>query len=115
MDLLNNTKSNKDNLQERGDNDMYNDTLEIRNVESLSFIEMKEIISKVWLNVDDIMKLAHCGKHSTTNIRNEIEGQVVSSGKKLPTGMYKCVPTKLVLDYLGLDVDYILNMAERLA
>lgn len=103
--------------------DVYMDIvpLEIRKTESitaeesLSFVEMKNIISKVWLNVDDIMKLAQCGKHSATNIRNEIEEQIVASGKKLPTGIYKCVPTKLVLDYLGLDVDYIFTMAERFA
>lgn len=111
----------ENNFKER--NEVYMDIvpLEIRKTESiideegLSFVEMKNIISKVWLNVDDIMKLAQCGKHSATNIRNEIEEQIVASGKKLPTGIYKCVPTKLVLDYLGLDVDYIFTMAERFA
>lgn len=111
----------ENNFKER--NEVYMDIvpLEIRKTESitdeesLSFVEMKNIISKVWLNVDDIMKLAQCGKHSATNIRNEIEEQIVANGKKLPTGIYKCVPTKLVLDYLGLDVDYIFTMAERFA
>lgn len=111
----------ENNFKER--NEVYMDIvpLEIRKTESitdeesLSFVEMKKIISKVWLNVDDIMKLAQCGKHSATNIRNEIEEQIVASGKKLPTGIYKCVPTKLVLDYLGMDVEYIFTMAERFA
>lgn len=122
MDLsLENIEVDENNFKER--NEVYMDIvpLEIRKTESitdeesLSFVEMKNIISKVWLNVDDIMKLAQCGKHSATNIRNEIEEQIVASGKKLPTGIYKCVPTKLVLDYLGLDVDYIFTMAERFA
>lgn len=84
-------------------------------LKDMSYVEMKELISKVWLDVDDIMRLAQCGKHSATNIRNEIEEQIVASGKKVPTGARKCVPTKLVLDYLGLDIDYICTMAERFA
>ena len=108
-------------VKERNDLCMDYKPLEIRKTadmtdeENISFVEMKNIISKVWLNVDDIMKLAQCGKHSATNIRNEIEEQIIASGKKLPTGIYKCVPTKLVLDYLGLDEDYIFTMAERFA
>ena len=89
--------------------------MDFNNENVLSYVEMKNIISKAWLNSDDIMKLAHCGKHSATIIRNEIEEQIVSSGKKVPKGIFKCVPTHLVLDYLGLDVDYICMMAERLA
>ena len=84
-------------------------------LKDMSYVEMKELISKVWLDVDDIMRLAQCGKHSATNIRNEIEDQIVASGKKVPTGARKCVPTKMVLDYLGLDIDYICTMAERFA
>lgn len=110
---------NDNGTKERDVIDMDYMPLEIRRLPddgvSISFVEMKNIISKVWLNVDDIMKLAQCGKHSATNIRNEIEEQIVASGKKLPTGIYKCVPTKLVLDYLGLDVDYIFTMAEKFA
>ena len=83
------------------------------NKRDMDYVEMKELISKVWLDVDDIMRLAQCGKHSATNIRNEIEDQIVASGKKVPTGARKCVPTKMVLDYLGLDIDYICTMAER--
>lgn len=85
------------------------------NKRDMDYVEMKELISKVWLDVDDIMRLAQCGKHSATNIRNEIEDQIVASGKKVPTGVRKCVPTKMVLDYLGLDIDYICTMAERFA
>lgn len=81
----------------------------------INYIEMRDLIFKVWLNVDDIMKLAQCGKHSATTIRNEIEEQILASGKKVPLASRKCVPTKLVLEYLGLDIDYICNMAERFA
>ncbi len=94
---------------------IYMDYVLFNNKRDMNYVEMKELISKVWLDVDDIMRLAQCGKHSATNIRNEIEDQIVASGKKVPTGARKCVPTKMVLDYLGLDIDYICTMAERFA
>ena len=94
---------------------IYMDYVLFNNKRDMNYVEMRELISKVWLDVDDIMRLAQCGKHSATNIRNEIEDQIVASGKKVPTGARKCVPTKMVLDYLGLDIDYICTMAERFA
>ena len=84
-------------------------------LKSLSYGEMKEIISKAWLNCEDIMKLANCGKHSATSIRNEIEQQIIDGGKKVPKSLSKCVPTHLVLEYLGLDANYICEMADRFA
>ena len=91
------------------------DYVQLNIMKDMSYIEMRELVSKVWLDVDDIMRLAQCGKHSATAIRNEIEEQILASGKKVPIASRKCVPTKLVLEYLGLDIDYICNMAERFA
>lgn len=82
---------------------------------SISYVEMKSIISKVWINSDDIMKLAQCGKHTAVTIRDEIEKQIISQGKHVPKSAIKCVPTHLVLEYLGLDIDLICKMAERFA
>ena len=88
---------------------------DINEEKSLSYNEMKDIISKAWLNCEDIMKLANCGKHSATNIRNEIEKQIIDSGKKVPKSLFKCVPTHLVLEYLVLNADYICEMANKFA
>lgn len=110
---------NDNRAKERDAIDMDYIPLEIRRLPddyvSISFVEMKNIISKVWVNSDDIMKLAQCGKHTAVNIRNEIENQIISQGKNVPRSAIKCVPTHLVLDYLGLDIDFICSMAERFA
>ncbi len=92
-----------------------NDYVQLNIMKDMNYVEMRELVSKVWLDVDDIMRLAQCGKHSATNIRNEIEAQILESGKKVPTSNRKCVPSKMVIEYLGLDIDFICNMAEKLA
>lgn len=79
----------------------------------MNYKDMYALIEKPWIDVNDIMKLAQCGKYSATRIRGEIEEQIISSGKRIPSSCRKCVPTKLLLEYLGLDVDYIYAMAQR--
>lgn len=81
----------------------------------MDYIKMYELLSKPWIDTEGIMKLAQCGKHSATKIRLEIEQQILDSGKKLPLSSRKNVPTKMVLDYLGLDENYIYTMAKRIA
>lgn len=81
----------------------------------MDYIKMYELLSKPWIDTEGIMKLAQCGKHSATKIRLEIEQQILNSGKKLPLSSRKNVPTKMVLDYLGLDENYIYTMAKRIA
>lgn len=80
----------------------------------MSYKVLSEYISKPWIDTDDIMKIACCGKNSAIKIRLEIEQQVLNSGKKLPVSSRKYIPTRLLLDYLGMDVDYICSMAQKL-
>ena len=80
----------------------------------MSYKVLSEYISKPWIDTDDIMKIACCGKNSAIKIRLEIEQQVLNSGKKLPVSGRKYIPTRLLLDYLGMDVDYICSMAQKL-
>lgn len=80
----------------------------------MSYKVLSEFISKPWVDTDDIMKIACCGKNSAIKIRLEIEQQVLNSGKKLPVSSRKYLPTRLLLDYLGMDVDYICSMAQKL-
>lgn len=81
----------------------------------MDYKEMSKIISKPWVDTDDIMVIACCSKNSATKIRVEIEQKILDSGKKLPLSSRKYIPTKLLLEYLGLDIDYIFNMADRTA
>ena len=46
-------------------------------------------------------------------IRREIEDKVKESGKRLPDSRCKVVPTLLVLDYLGIDVDSVLHLINK--
>ena len=40
-----------------------------------------------------------------------IEQDIIKDGKKLPNGKTIVVPTKKVIEFLGLDLDYIVSMA----
>lgn len=57
------------------------------------------------------MEIASCGRNTATRIRLEIEKEILSSGKKIPISNKKHVPTRLVLNYLGLDEEYIKHMS----
>lgn len=81
----------------------------------MSYKEIINVIQKPWVDVEGIMQVAQCGKYSATRIRSEIEEQIIASGKKIPSSCRKRVPTKLLLDYLGLNEDYIYSMASRMA
>ena len=81
----------------------------------MDYLKMINIISKPWIDTDGIMELAQCGKRSATKVRIAIENQIMESGKNLPLSSRKNVPTKMVLDYLGLDEEYIYTMAKKLA
>ena len=77
----------------------------------MTYVELYKIICNPWIKVDDIKKIASCGRDNAIKIRNLIEQQIISSGKTLPQCKTKYVPTRLVLEYLNLDPNYIAEMA----
>lgn len=77
----------------------------------MSYLELYKIISKPWASIDEIRKIANCGRDSAIKIRNNIEKEINKTGKVLPTGKTIVVPMKNVVDYLGLDLNYIIDMA----
>ena len=79
----------------------------------MNYKEMAALVSKVWVNINDIQKICNCGKNTATKIRQDVERAITDSGKFVPPSMTKYVPTKLVLDYIGLDENYILQMAAK--
>lgn len=78
----------------------------------MKYKDLLELISKPWIDTYGIMEIAECGRNSATKIRMEIEQSIIESGKKIPVSNRKHVPTKLVVEYLGLDIDYIKSMAQ---
>jgi len=77
----------------------------------MNYKDIKEIILKPWIDTDGIMKLAECGKNTAIKIRTDIEKNIIDSGLRVPIARKKKIPTRLVLEYLGLDTDYIIQMA----
>ena len=69
--------------------------------------ELLKLIERPWLSIEDIKTICFCGDSSARKIVKDIEEQVVSNGKNLPPSKKKLVSTNLVLDYLGIDVEYL--------
>ena len=79
----------------------------------MSYMELFKIISKQWASIKEIQLIANCGRDSAITIRNVIEREIKESGKRLPTGKTIIVPMRKVIEYLDLDVDYIIEMANK--
>ena len=79
----------------------------------MSSLEFISIISKQWANVDDIRKIASCGRDKAISIRNNIADKIIAKGMKLPIAKQKIVPMEFVVDYLNINVDRIYSMAKK--
>ena len=77
----------------------------------MNYKEMEQLILKPWIDTYGIMQLAECGKNTAIKIRLKIEKHIIDSGLRIPIARKKKVPTRLVLEYLGLDENYIIQMA----
>ena len=77
----------------------------------INYGELFVLVSKQWANVNDIKQLCGNGRDKARKIRNEIEADLLKSGKKLLCGKEKKVPMSKVIDYLNMDIDYIAKMA----
>lgn len=77
----------------------------------MSYLELYQLISKPWASVKEISLIANCGRDSAIKIRNMIEQEIIKDGKRLPIGKTIVVPTRKVIEFLGLDLDYIVSMA----
>ena len=77
----------------------------------INYGELFVLVSKQWANINDIKQLCGNGRDRARQIRNEIESDILKSGKKLLCGKEKKVPMSKVIDYLNMDIDYIAKMA----
>ena len=76
----------------------------------MSYLELYSYISKPWCSYKEIMEISGCGRDSAIKIRNAIQESIAKKGKSLPTGKTIVVPTQAVIEYLGIDLDYVLQM-----
>ena len=73
---------------------------------------MLKTMSNPWASLEVIKALANnCGKDSAKRIRDTIIQQIRDENKDVPYSKTIVVPTKRVIEYLDLDVDYIKEMA----
>ena len=78
----------------------------------MSCSEMLTILSNPWANLGLIKKVANnCGKDSARHIRDSIIKQIRKDNKDIPYSKNIVVPTKMVIEYLGLDIEFIKEMA----
>ena len=79
----------------------------------MSYSELYKIISKPWINTQEIQMICQCGEKKAAMIRKTIEEEVAASGKNLPNSIFKVVPTPLVLKYLNISENYVYEMAKK--
>lgn len=77
----------------------------------MHYLELFKILSKSWLDVNDIRKVGSCGRDNATIIRNKIIKSLEDKGYNLPLAKSKLVPTVEVINYFNLDINYINEMA----
>ena len=79
----------------------------------MSYTEVYRLISKPWINTEEIKKLCLCGNKKAAKIRSEVEEKVIAMGKTIPECARKIIPTPILLEYLNIDIDYVYEMAEK--
>lgn len=78
----------------------------------MSYLELFQIVSNPWTSIKEISLIANCGWDAAIKIRNKIEEEILKEGKKIPKGKTIVVPTGKVLEYLDLNIDYIVSMTD---
>lgn len=79
----------------------------------MSSLEVINVLSKPWADVNDIKKLANCGRDKASLIRDDIRNNIVKEVKLLPICKSKLIPMERLVKYLNLNIDYIYSMAEK--
>lgn len=79
----------------------------------MSSLELISIISKQWANIDDIKKIASCGRDKAIFIRNSIIKDITSNGMQLPICKQKLVPMEYVINYFNINVERLYSMAKK--
>lgn len=65
----------------------------------MSYVELENIIFKVWLNTNDIRKLANnCCRDTAIKIRNNVAKEITDNGYELVDSKEKVVPAKTLLN-----------------
>ena len=69
------------------------------------------IVSKPLIGIKEVCLILNCGRNKASNIINDVCFEIRKQNIKILNLKPKQVPTKYVLEYLNMDLDYITKMA----
>lgn len=70
--------------------------------------ELIKLLSKQWCSLSDLMKICKCGRNKALEVRKIIQTKLLNDGYLLPS---RNLPMKAVVDYLKIDIDYLVKMS----
>lgn len=70
----------------------------------LSANETLELLNKQWCSLKDIALIGSVGLNKAGDIKREIQDMIIKKGKRCPPNF---VPTELVVDYFGININYL--------
>lgn len=71
--------------------------------------ELLTLLSKVWCNTEDLIKLSGLGYVNASYLKKEIRDELTSKGIYLPKGK---IPTSEVVKKLNIDIEHYKKIAE---
>lgn len=78
----------------------------------MSCIELLDILSNPWANVQDIMKIMNRGRDSAIKMRDTIIEEIHKNEKEVPKGKAIVVPMQYLVEKLNLDLEYLTKIAK---
>lgn len=72
--------------------------------------ELLELLETQWASTKDIMKIGAVGENRAYLIKKQIQKQVETQGKLLPSGL---VPMEFVVDYFQININYLKKISKR--
>lgn len=71
--------------------------------------ETLKILSKQWIDFEDLKKLSGAGINATYKLRKDIEQVCIDKGYFIPNGL---LPTNEVVLFLKIDIAYLKQMSD---
>lgn len=79
-----------------------------KNIPSLTAKETLEILDKQWADINDIRKLACCGRDKAREVKKEINTTLAKEGYTI----INKVPMEKVVEYLKININYLKKISK---
>ena len=70
--------------------------------------ELLKLLSKQWCSLNDLMKICKCGKNKALEVKKKILTKLLEDDYIIPS---RDLPMKAVVDYLKIDIEYLVKMS----